>query len=39
MGENESLFAMQSRILLKRSTPEKELETGTARAVGQRLTY
>ena len=32
MGENERLCAMQSRILVKRSTPQGELESGTARS-------
>ena len=32
MGENERLCAMQSRILVKRSTPQGELEPGTARS-------
>ena len=36
MGENERLCAMQSRILMKMSTHQEELEPGTARSVGQR---
>ena len=39
LGDNERLCAMESLLRLKRPPPQEGLEPGTARSVGQRLTY
>ena len=37
-SDSEKLCAMEPRFQLKRSSPRAELEPGTARSTGQRLT-
>ena len=39
MGDYEWLYAMEPRLQLERSTLQAGLEPGTARSIGQRLTY
>ena len=39
MGDNERVCAMESRLQLERSLPQAQLEPGTAKLAGQRLTH
>ena len=36
---NETLCAVEQRLRLKRSPPEAELESGTAKSLGKEVTY
>ena len=39
MGDLDGLCVIEPRIELKRSPPQAELKTGTARSVGQLIIY
>ena len=39
MGDNERMCTMEPRLQMKRSLPQAELEDGTARSAGHRLTH
>ena len=39
LGDNTRLYAMELRLRLKRASPQRRLEPGTARSVGKHLTH